>query len=462
MLSPSTTLGVLIPIMLFYATNLLAVSYTFALAMTSNSHNNPASANNEVNILDLQTQHFKRQPYVVMSSIASACKDLGIDEFDVYGDYLKDSQSSHLRKFEEEISKKFGKEDAVFMPSGVMAQNIALAIHSGKCRKIKKTSDSSFCLRFACHQSSHLLLWEENSYSELIGMEAVIIDTRTKTELDGIHIPPIRFPDVKTAFDEQRSIFRKGSSIALSETGLSTFILESPHRELGGKLTPWDDVLRIGELCEKEGVRYHCDGARIFEAAAGYGKSLKQVAEPFDSVYISFYKGLGAISGAMLIGKKEFCDEARIWLRRFGGNLYTLLPYYVSSYAGYKRYECAEVMTFEKRLEQLKCLTQRICDETKFNLVAEFDPVIPETNMIHVYIKVPFVDCIEARDKIIESMGVSIFNRIKQITTADHGYEQGFRAKFEWTIGEANGCLPDDVFVKAWEQFCHETIDKKI
>merc|ERR1719276_761218 len=101
--------------------------------------------------------------------------------------------------------------------------------------------------------------------------------------------------------------------MALVETGLSTLIIELPHRELGGRLTPWEDVISIGELCKKNGVKYHCDGARIFEASAGYGKSLSELADPFDSFYISFYKGLGSISGAMLMGNKEFCDEARVW-----------------------------------------------------------------------------------------------------------------------------------------------------
>ena len=58
---------------------------------------------------------------------------------------------------------------------------------------------------------------------------------------------------------------------ACYQDGLHTLIIELPHRELGGKLTPWDEVLQIGQLCQQYGVNYHCDGARIFEASAGYG-----------------------------------------------------------------------------------------------------------------------------------------------------------------------------------------------
>jgi threonine aldolase len=329
------------------------------------------------------------------------------------------------------------------MPSGVMAQNIALLIHSGTTRD---EENDACCRSFICHHSSHLLLWEENSYSELINMKAVVIDTSNKTTSCDFRIPPMMLRDVE-------------STLSKTSEPISSFLLELPHRELGGKLTPWDDVLSIGELCKRRGIRYHCDGARIFEAAAGYGMQLGEVAEPFDSIYISFYKGLGAISGAMLIGKKEFCDEARIWLRRFGGNLYTLLPYFVSSYMGYKRHVfgvVGETIGFDERLLKLKRLTRRISEETKFNSIASFDPVTPETNMIHVYLKIPFEDCIKARDKVIQHLGVSIFSRVKQIEDSERSYKGGYRAKFEWTIGEANGSISDDSFVQAWNHFCKE------
>lgn len=423
--------------------NLISVG---ALASSTSNSNNQHELQEMRQTLDLQSQHFPRKPHEAMASMAAFCKDLRMEEFDVYGDFSKDSESSFLRNFEGQVATKFGKEDAVFMPSGVMAQNIALLIHSRNMRHDEK----GIChISFACHHSSHLLLWEENSYSELVGMNAVVIDTSNKASTSGIGVPPIMLGDVE-------------STLSTTTEPLSTFILELPHRELGGKLTPWADVLGIAELCKKRDIRYHCDGARIFEAAAGYGMALKDVAEPFDSVYISFYKGLGAISGAMLIGKKEFCDEARIWLRRFGGNLYTLLPYFMSSYMGFERYVLGvgESMSFDERLGKLRCLATRISEETKFSSIASFDPATPETNMIHLYLKLPFEDCIKIRDKIIESMGVSIFSRIKEIDDSEQSYKiGGYRAKFEWTIGEANGSISNDTFVRAWEMFCKESTD---
>lgn len=78
---------------------------------------------------------------------------------------------------------------------------------------------------------------------------------------------------------------------------------------------------------------------RIWEASGAHSGShtVADIAGHFDSCYVSFYKGVGGMTGAMLLGGTEFCEEARVWLRRFGGNLYTLAPYAVSCWAGFRR-----------------------------------------------------------------------------------------------------------------------------
>ena len=170
------------------------------------------------------------------------------------------------------MASAFAKEDAVFMPSGVMAQNIALLIHGGK----RETLDDYSLLKkrnrpkmFACHHSSHLLLHEEEAYKELLAMDAVIVSTRHKVAQNGVSIPPMGLSDVNDAFQ----IASNGVSgdTTLKTNGLVALILELPHRELGGKLTPWAEVVEIGNRCRREGVKYHCDGARIFESSAAYG-----------------------------------------------------------------------------------------------------------------------------------------------------------------------------------------------
>ena len=84
---------------------------------------------------NLQAQHAALAPAETLQQLSDSCKDLNISSFDVYGDFHRDESESFLRRFESELAQEFGKEDAVFMPSGVMAQDIALLIHGGKKRK---------------------------------------------------------------------------------------------------------------------------------------------------------------------------------------------------------------------------------------------------------------------------------------------------------------------------------------
>lgn len=147
--------------------------------------------------------------------------------------------------------------------------SIALLIHSKESKKnTKKLSFTSN--RFACHHTSHLLLWEEESYKDLLDMDVIEISTKERIHGNGIHIPPLAYEDVYNSFMTEKEHFSTIKPVKLVDTGLSTFIIELPHRELGGKITTWQDVRKISALCKEEGIQMHCDGARIFEASAGY------------------------------------------------------------------------------------------------------------------------------------------------------------------------------------------------
>ena len=215
------------------------------------------SAGNRGHSIDLHFPHPDRAPADVLSSLGKSCEELGIHEFDVYGDFMgdynKDASESYLRRFEKEVSAEFGKEDALFLPSGTMAQSIALLIHA-KAEQRQK-------VRFVCHHTSHLLLHENDGYRELLHMKPVVISTESQIGENGVSIPPIRLKDVRETFDRLQDYVND----------VAAMIIELPHRELGGKLTPWEEVEEIATLCRERGIKFHCDGARIFEASAGYG-----------------------------------------------------------------------------------------------------------------------------------------------------------------------------------------------
>jgi threonine aldolase len=390
--------------------------------------------------VSLQSQHPDCTPAEVLSKLSKDCERYGVDSFDVYGDFGSSADDSFIRKMEEEIASDFGMEDAVFMPSGVMAQSIALLIHSA--------ADGSTDSRpkvFGCHHSSHLLLYEQDAYRELLHLEPIIISTETQAGKNCLHVPAMAFHDVEKAFKEH-----------LADGRVTTLILELPHRELGGKLTAWEDVLLMSDYCRQQDIRFHCDGARIFEASAGYDKSLKELALPFDSLYISFYKGLGGISGAMLLGSTDFCQEARVWLRRFGGNLYTLLPYALSGWAGYQqnwRLQDTGTLSFREKKDKLVRLVAILSADDAIRKVVRFDPDIPVTNFVHGYLRISADACTKAADTATERCGIRVLHRVKDVAEHEPAYKAGFRSKFEWAIGEANGSVEDSTYLAGWTEF---------
>jgi hypothetical protein len=248
---------------------------------TKNTNSNDVSS-----VIDLQLHTRRKPPSDFLASLSDDCKRLGIDTFDLYGDFTSDAATSHLRRFESEVANHFGKEDAVFCLSGGMAQCIALAING------RTQSDSQGGMQtkaFACHPTSHLLLHENNNFHELLGMQAIVLNTNyEESSYNPDHLKdygcygmsPIRLSHAQDMFAKidgtessgtTTSTIFPNSGTPFGSVDLSTFILELPHREIGGKLTPWAEVEEISRLCKARGVQFHCDGARIFEASAGYG-----------------------------------------------------------------------------------------------------------------------------------------------------------------------------------------------
>jgi threonine aldolase len=379
----------------------------------------------------LQQPHPERSPADTLRQLADDCVQLGATSWDVYGDFDKTNETSYLRRFEHDVASEFGKDDAVLMPSGVMAQSIALLINSNDNKR--KT--------FACHESSHVLLHENDAYIELLNLDCLALSTRDLGD---------------TPFTSPLTI---SSVLGLGERCelLSTLLLELPHRELGGKLTPWEDILAMRDCCKHHNIRFHCDGARIFEAAAGYDKSLEQVAEPFDSVYLSFYKGLGGMSGAMLLGSDDFCRQARIWLRRFGGNLYTLLPYAVSGWAGYNR----NAHSFVEKRNRLRQIVSLLTADSEIQSIVIFDPPMPQTNMVHGYLKHSADVCNKAVAAVQEKTGIQVLRRVRPLQEDGRAYQAGYRVSFEWAIGEHNGGFSDDQFVTGWSALAKELDELK-
>jgi threonine aldolase len=216
-------------------------------------------------------------------------EDVAADE---YGD------GGSVAVLEAEVRELLGKPAAVFMPSGTMAQQIALRIHAdGRGRQV-----------VAFHPTCHLELHEDKAYQRLHGLVGRTIgngrESLTVADLEAIREP------------------------------LAALLIELPQREIGGRLPAWDDLVAQVGFARARGAAVHLDGARLWESGPFYDRPLSDVAALFDTVYVSFYKGLGGLAGSMLLGEEDVIAEARLWRKRHGGTLYHLWPYAAAGLAG--------------------------------------------------------------------------------------------------------------------------------
>ncbi|MCW2816920.1 MAG: threonine aldolase [Nocardioides sp.] len=236
--------------------------------------------------------HRHRSPTEVLEALAVACAELGIEDWDTYGEH------GAVERLETEVAGLLGTEAAAFFPSGVMAQQVALRIWC----------DREGSRRVAVPDLSHLLVHELDGPRILQQLEVEHLTTG---------------PVVATA-----------EHLAALPGRLAAVLVEVPLRDAGCLVPTFDELAGLSAACRARGVRLHVDGARIWEAQTHLGRPLPEIAALADSVYVSFYKGLGGLAGAALAGTADVVDEARRWRRRMGGTLYRSTPEAVAALVG--------------------------------------------------------------------------------------------------------------------------------
>jgi len=309
------------------------------------------------------------------------------EERDVYG------AGKLIEDFEHEIAGMLGKPAAVFMPSGTMAQQIALRLWSER----RGSATVAF------HPTCHLDLHEERAYHALHGLRARLVgDARaliTRADLSAIHEP------------------------------VAALLLELPQREIGGLLPPWEELAAQAEWARAHGVALHMDGARLWESAPFYERSYAEVAALFDSMYVSFYKGIGGIAGAALAGPADFIAEARVWRTRHGGTLRSLYPYVLAARAGL-RHRLARFPHYHERALALARTLSAIPGVL-------LKPNPPHTHMMHVYLRGAPDQLVAASETIARDESVALFRQLWPTDLPEY-------CRFELTVGDAADALSDD------------------
>jgi len=197
-----------------------------------------------------------------------------------------------------ELEKKFeaitGKEKAIYMPSGTMANQLAIAILSGENTKIY-VQDTSHVYR------------DEADAAQSVFNKRLMPLAKNKTYFTA---------------DELKQAIENLDKEEVFKSGIGCVSIENPVRRSDGRFVPIDEIKKISEYCRSKNIKLHLDGARIYMASAWSGISIKEYASYFDTVYISLYKYLGASGGAILCGEKTLIEKMPHMIKIHGGNMF--------------------------------------------------------------------------------------------------------------------------------------------
>ena len=228
-------------------------------------------------IIDLRSDTVTKPTPEMRAAMAGA--EVGDAVIDV------DPTVDHLEK---RVADLLGKESAVFVPSGSMANQVSLKTHCPHGTE------------FVCEAECHIYHYEQGAFAPLAGLVPRLIATKngtiTRRQLDALSL----------ADDEHHP-------------HTSLLCIENTHNRWGGRIADQSQVIAACDWAASHGLQTHLDGARLWNASAATGMSLAELAKPFDSVSVCFSKGLGAPVGSAIIGSAAFIQRARRNRKLFGG-----------------------------------------------------------------------------------------------------------------------------------------------
>jgi threonine aldolase len=209
-------------------------------------------------------------------------------EAEVGDDVFKEDPT--VNKLEEYIAELLGKEAALYVPSGVMGNQICLNV-------LTEPGDEVICDREA-----HIFNYESGSPARLSGIQIY--------PLDG---------ELGILSAEQVEPYIRTTAYHMPRT--KVIEVENTHNRAGGTIWPIENIIALKNLAKKHGLYFHLDGARIWNASVETGISPKEYASYFDTVSCCFSKGLGAPVGSAITGSKEFIKEAYRVRKSWGGGM---------------------------------------------------------------------------------------------------------------------------------------------
>jgi len=203
---------------------------------------------------------------------------------DVYG------EDPTINLLQDKTADILGKEAALFVPSGVMANQLALKVHTQPGDEVIVETES------------HIFNFETAGASFLSGVQL-----HTVIGNHGIL--------------HAEQIIQSIRSSVYYNPRTALVCIENTHNKAGGTIYPLEEIQRISELTRNRNIALHLDGARLWNASAASGIPPKEYARSFDTVSVCFSKGLGAPVGSALAGTRENIERARKYRKIFGGGM---------------------------------------------------------------------------------------------------------------------------------------------
>lgn len=291
--------------------------------------------------------------------------------------YLKNkidcyNEGELVQQLETRVAEILGKQSALFFPKGMVAQFCAFKAVE------EKTGNNALAL----HPLSHIAFDEADSYRELLNLEGLLVGK-----------------DKPFAIDELIALDKKPAVVSV----------ELPLRRAGFLLPEWGELCEISHWCKENKIHRHMDGARIWESTHFYQKPESDISALFDSVYVSLYKGIGALGGAILAGEEGFIEQCKIWRTRFGGTSYTLFPLVVTALDGLDNRH-SKVSEYVERAKQIAELLDSF---------PHLDVPEPHTNGFLVFLSGDKENLNQKAESLSESMGMKLFSSVTEFPNSD-------------------------------------------
>lgn len=267
---------------------------------------------------------------------------------DVYG------EDPNVNALQEEVAQLLGKEAALFVPTGTMANQIALKTHTQPGDEV------------VAHPMAHIVRAESAAAAALSGVQFRMVGAEDGT------LPP----------QEVQAVIQDGSNVHFAPTRL--ICMENTHNFKGGAVVPLSAIQSVAKVGQAHGIPLHLDGARVLNAAVALDIKPDKITSHFDSSTLCFSKGLGAPVGSVIAGTRDFIMRCQRYRKMFGGGM---------RQSGFLAAAARHALKHHvERLAEDHRNAKRLAEGLRENKHITLDFGLPQTNIIFFSLNHPDMD----------------------------------------------------------------------